>query len=65
MPMLPETKGQEPPRSKTNARQIKELGEALGRAANMHTGSLRFNYRQGRLINWNIELSQWPIDDGT
>lgn len=43
---------------------IQEAGEQVGKAmlagTNNFTGSVKFNFKKGRLINWNIENSGWP-----
>ena len=47
-----------------NDKDIQDAGEQAGRAmkaeANEYTGSVKYNFKQGRLINWNIEKSGWP-----
>ena len=44
---------------------LKECGDTVGNICKKvrkedFTGSVRFNYRNGNLVNWNIEESGWP-----
>lgn len=43
---------------------IQEAGEQVGRVINAETldftGNVKFNFKQGRLINWNVERTGWP-----
>lgn len=51
-----------------NKTELQEVGEQVGRAikseTNQFTGSVRFNFKQGRLVNGNVEDSWWPIRKG-
>ncbi len=43
---------------------LQQAGEQTGRAVlaetSAFTGKVQFNFKNGRLINWNIEECGWP-----
>ena len=50
--------------SGTDQLQFQEAGEHVGRAINAETldftGKIQFNFKEGRLLNWNVEQTGWP-----
>ena len=48
---------------------IQEAGEHVGRAINDETldftGKIQFNFKEGRLLNWNVEQTGWPKKKST